>query len=179
MTISFSPAPTLPSLSDPATFSPRALSLFEWLTSIHIAEQEGLSANDFFDVLGAVSQSGGVPTGSITERGSNANGEYARFADGTQICSHNVTLVYATAAILAYTWTFPAAFAAAPTITASMSNQTGDYTNAALRDLGAMTYFSAAASAVMNQQLVQGASGTYDATSDAANTITLALGRWF
>lgn len=37
-------------------------------------------------ILGAVSQVGGVPTGAIIERGSNANGEYVRFADGTQIC---------------------------------------------------------------------------------------------
>lgn len=38
------------------------------------------------NVLGTVSQAGGVPTGALIERGSNANGDYARFADGTQIC---------------------------------------------------------------------------------------------
>ncbi len=38
------------------------------------------------NVLGTVSQLEGVPTGAIIERGSNANGEYIRFADGTQIC---------------------------------------------------------------------------------------------
>lgn len=38
------------------------------------------------EMVGTVSQSGGVPTGAIVERGSNANGEYVRFADGTQIC---------------------------------------------------------------------------------------------
>ncbi|WP_278397756.1 hypothetical protein [Stutzerimonas kunmingensis] len=38
------------------------------------------------NILGTVSQSGGVPTGAIIERGSNANGGYVRFADGTQIC---------------------------------------------------------------------------------------------
>lgn|GEM_PF-1262624 len=38
------------------------------------------------NILGTVSQSGGVPTGAIIERGSNANGEYVRYADGTQIC---------------------------------------------------------------------------------------------
>lgn len=37
-------------------------------------------------ILGAVSQSAGVPTGAVIEQGSNANGEYVRFADGTQIC---------------------------------------------------------------------------------------------
>ncbi|MHA3884558.1 hypothetical protein [Stutzerimonas degradans] len=38
------------------------------------------------NILGAVSQAAGVPTGAIIERGSNANGEYVKWADGTQIC---------------------------------------------------------------------------------------------
>ncbi len=38
------------------------------------------------NILGTVSQSSGVPTGAIIERGSNANGEFVRYADGTQIC---------------------------------------------------------------------------------------------
>lgn len=37
-------------------------------------------------ILGSVSQSGGVPTGAIIERGGNSNGEYIRWADGTQFC---------------------------------------------------------------------------------------------
>lgn len=41
-------------------------------------------------ILGTVSQEEGVPTGAIIERGSNANGEYVRFADGTQICTRRV-----------------------------------------------------------------------------------------
>jgi hypothetical protein len=38
-------------------------------------------------ILGTVSQAAGVPTGAIIQRGSNANGEFVRFADGTQICT--------------------------------------------------------------------------------------------
>jgi len=41
------------------------------------------------NVIGTVSQSGGVPTGAIIERGSNANGEYVRLADGTQIATNS------------------------------------------------------------------------------------------
>ncbi|MGU5699322.1 hypothetical protein ACV1D9_19465 [Aeromonas allosaccharophila] len=37
------------------------------------------------NILGIVSQSGGIPTGAIIEHGSNANGEYTKFADGTMI----------------------------------------------------------------------------------------------
>ena len=40
------------------------------------------------DIVGTVSQSGGVPTGAIIQRGSNANGEWVRYADGTQICTY-------------------------------------------------------------------------------------------
>jgi hypothetical protein len=51
----------------------------------------GLGTASVASILGAVSQSAGVPTGAIIERGSNANGEYARFADGTQICTYKHT----------------------------------------------------------------------------------------
>lgn len=54
------------------------------------AELEGVTPGPEFykrsNILGTVSQSAGVPTGAIIERGSNANGEYVRYADGTQIC---------------------------------------------------------------------------------------------
>lgn len=46
----------------------------------------GLKSAAVADILGTVSQSGGVPTGAVIEKGSNSNGEYVRFADGTQIC---------------------------------------------------------------------------------------------
>lgn len=38
------------------------------------------------NILGSVSQAGGVPTGGVIERGSNANGDYVKYADGTMIC---------------------------------------------------------------------------------------------
>ena len=38
--------------------------------------------------LGLVSQSGGVPTGAIFERGVNANGWYLKYLDGTMICGN-------------------------------------------------------------------------------------------
>lgn len=54
-----------------------------------------------------VSETSGVPTGGIIERGSDANGEYVRYADGTQECWINL---FTTASSAAATWTFPAAF---------------------------------------------------------------------
>lgn len=45
------------------------------------------SKYDRGNIVGSVSQSGGVPTGAIIQRGSNANGYFVRYADGTQICT--------------------------------------------------------------------------------------------
>lgn len=59
------------------------------------------------NLLGAVSaDASGAPSGAVIERGSNANGQYTRFADGTQIC-WTVVVIGALGGTL---WTFPAAF---------------------------------------------------------------------
>ncbi|MGE6564322.1 phage tail protein [Pseudomonas hunanensis] len=52
----------------------------------------GLKSAAVADILGTVSQIGGVPTGAIVERGSNANGDYVKFADGTLICIGSLTV---------------------------------------------------------------------------------------
>lgn len=68
-------------------------------------------------ILGTVSQSGGVPTGAVIESGTNANGTYIKFADGTLICTSpllsNGTVTNAAGSVfmtLEITWTFPAIF---------------------------------------------------------------------
>lgn len=104
------------------------------------------------NILGTVSQASGVPTGAIIERGSNANGEYVRYADGTQICwVRNLPLDITTAAGSLFrglvTWTFPAAFVSSFPVFASSNsgsnhsewggNATGaSFTSTALRAMG-------------------------------------------
>jgi hypothetical protein len=39
-------------------------------------------------IVGTVAQTAGTPTGAVVESGSNANGQYTRWADGTQICTN-------------------------------------------------------------------------------------------
>ena len=80
-------------------------------------------------ILGAVSQSGGIPAGAIIERGSNVNGEFVRFADGTQICfavrQSTVSWEPTGAVFLAKStpWQFPASFASLKSFSAfSVSN---------------------------------------------------------
>lgn len=73
------------------------------------------------NILGTVGQASGVPTGAIIERGSNANGEYTKFADGTMICRASGTGLPAAENPVGSVfsgseleWTFPMAFASAP-----------------------------------------------------------------
>ncbi|MFK3794707.1 hypothetical protein [Pseudomonas sp. NPDC088444] len=74
---------------------------------------------DSRNIVGTVGQANGIPTGAVIERGSNANGEYVRFADGTQICtvqlSINSTGTYAVGNVFgsdAYAANWPANFVA-------------------------------------------------------------------
>lgn len=72
------------------------------------------------NLLGTVSLSGGVPSGAVFQYGSNANGNFLRFADGTQICWFEIPLGIVTQnGAGTYSdpyrtnfanWTFPVAF---------------------------------------------------------------------
>lgn len=55
-------------------------------STTHAVTPAGFLAGLRGNLLGTVSQSGGIPTGAVIERGSNANGYYVKFADGTMIC---------------------------------------------------------------------------------------------
>jgi len=86
---------------------------------------------DTGNIVGNVSQTNGVPTGSIIQRGSNGNGEFVRFADGTQICWSSVFTADSTTArggvfqwASNQTWTFPAAFSSNPNVSPAHTNNT-------------------------------------------------------
>lgn len=71
-------------------------------------------------VLGTVSQSSGIPTGAVIERGSNANGDYVKFADGTLICrSPGVTKTITANNNMDYAGTWPAVFIDNPAVSAN------------------------------------------------------------
>lgn len=72
-------------------------------------------------MVGTVSQASGVPSGAVMQYGSNTNGSFIRFADGTQICwqrsSTAIAVTSGPANGLYYgsvVWTFPAQFIAPP-----------------------------------------------------------------
>ena len=85
-------------------------------------------------ILGTVTRdANGVPTGGVIERGSNANGDYVRFADGTQICTSGDIptggITNPAGALFQsnhLAWTFPAPFApGVPPILVGESGNTG------------------------------------------------------
>ena len=60
-------------------------------------------------IVGAVTQSAGVPTGAIIEAGGSGNSRFVKYADGTLIC-RVVSLggaLTGTGALMALQWTFP------------------------------------------------------------------------
>jgi len=129
-------------------------------------------AYDSTSLLGTVSQTAGVPTGAVIQRGSNANGESVRFADGTMICTHSVSasLAIDTAHLGGFrstgqTWAYPAAFAAAPAVGVLARNLTAfGGISANTPGTGSMQW---AVTAVTSQSA---------ATREVA---LIAIGRWF
>ena len=78
------------------------------------------------NILGTVSESGGVPTGAIIERDSNANGEYVKYADGTMICvlpPNDISFTASTGHDA--TWTFPSTFSVKPAVSVSGAPRAG------------------------------------------------------
>lgn len=132
-------------------------------------------------LLGPVSQATGQPTGAVIERGGNANGDYVRWADGTQICSHKVTLGYTAANALLATWAFPAAFAAGsvPTVlTALNPNVWSNMPSGLSRGDGALTPANVSAGSTLIYWWAR--SGAVALVSgNQVEAYALATGRWF
>ncbi|GAB5431297.1 MAG: pyocin knob domain-containing protein [Epibacterium sp.] len=136
------------------------------------------SWSDWFEIytqtsiLGTVSQSGGVPTGAIIERGGNANGEYVRLADGTQICTRQVTPDYSLHNSRQQ-YIYPASFSNVPKVWTGYSIQGNGNTAAwdASDDL-----FVFGSLATQQWEVVQRKSGQ---PSSAVPINLIAIGRWF
>jgi hypothetical protein len=111
------------------------------------------------NILGTVTESSGVPTGAIIESGSNANGEFVKYADGTMICT--ILLSPATST----TWTFPIAFSSAPNVQAT--NAVGNLPR------GCTVSVSSATSVVVYRWVVSTGS------TSGTGAYAIATGRWF
>lgn len=118
------------------------------------------------NILGTVSQSGGVPTGAIIESGSNANGRYVKYADGTLICTRRFLPASSTAW---QTAAYPSSFASDPEVSGAFSESTygSGYDDAAIG-----FYLGRITSGWVVRWLGGGSTGT-------TNFGLTAIGRWF
>jgi hypothetical protein len=169
------PPPPIPNRADPATFPDRADAYVAWWATVadEINNLPGLYTRE--NVVGTVSQTGGIPTGAIIERGSNSNGTFIKYADGTMICTHEMqnlgpvdTSMGVGSRSARHTWTYPVAFVVAPqiTITANRNNVDPPAVNAALSGV-----FATTASYWLTYM------GSTSITSFRAQLV--AVGRWF
>lgn len=123
-------------------------------------------ARDMIDMLvargvGTVSETDGVPTGAIVQSGSNANGSFIRYADGTQICSAWVT----SSSAGNVTWTFPMTFVSAPRVIATCN---------AAANARIPVYAN-----VLGGSCEIAVYSTSNTRADNISTSVLALGRWY
>lgn len=126
------------------------------------------------NVLGTVSESSGTPTGALLEYGSNSNGEYLRFADGTQICWMLISVTdqaidnsYGSLYQGTRSWTYPASFSSTPTVHCSHFKWG---TGAAW---GAISITQTSSATLRGFDVLSRASGTTTVIS------AVAFGRWF
>jgi len=132
------------------------------------------------NALNNVTETGGVPTGGLIESGSNGNGSYTKFADGTMICRYNFNSSTGTPTALgnvfAYNfgnWTFPASFI---DTTVSVSSHAQYLTGA--NPISTTTTASTALTTTVATALFQ---VTFDAATAGTSVVlrVLAIGRWF
>lgn len=127
------------------------------------------------NLLGPVSETAGLPTGAVIERGADGNGEFVRYADGTQICTHEMDLVWNQYNNVTATWTFPAAFSATPNISMAASNSGSDYVNCSASQFGLFRQGLGTASIALTLTGLE----TLNSSAEVRDIRVTAIGRWF
>ena len=112
-----------------------------------------------------------IATKLINESGSNANGRYIKFEDGTLICENeSFALTYNATPTFADTWTYPSGFNSLPTVLATLNG--GNSTSGTKTDITNITYITKTTTSVQIQ-----AYGTLD-SGWVVRVDVLAIGRW-
>ncbi|KAB7673740.1 prophage tail fiber N-terminal domain-containing protein [Plesiomonas shigelloides] len=130
------------------------------------------------NIVGSVSQSGGVPTGAIIQRGNNVNGEFARFADGTQICTFSRDTLNTEIGTLGpgkavlKQWTFPADFSSPPFIAPSIRLGSGD-------PLIAFSHSAQGGARASYAEILIRTDSNAPTTNYGVSISYLAIGRWY
>lgn len=131
------------------------------------------------NILGTVSQLTGNPTGALMEYGSNANGEYWRYAGGQQLCTRTLDLPgvpISTQANSSGPWA--AAFTAAPSMAYSVLGEIG---NGAAATIGLVLYngvYSGTSATAAALQMYSYRAAT-DNTANVVRFYAVGVGRWY
>ena len=147
----------------------------------------GLGTAAEADIVGTVSQSGGDPTGAVIERGSNSNGEYVRYADGTQICWHRASMeIPSGSTVYDFDWDFPAPFVGdMPVSQASISMSFSDWTATGDREKAGPVTSDVGDKSPSNNRLARLfrirpiAGQSFSEDNSISNCSFEAIGRWF
>ena len=138
------------------------------------------------NILGTVSATGTypnlVPTGAIMESGSNSNGDYVKYADGTMICRHSINLgditLFGNGTFESpyngggVNWQFPINFSTAPTLSYSANTTPGSFTSSRCLSINYDTITSTAVNVIRANRTSSSSS-----TNDVFAHLT-AIGRW-
>jgi len=157
-------------------------------TRIKDLVQAAITAGDFLAVdpagAGDTYKVPVVGTNGVIEYGSNANGEYIRFADGTQICWGEVITAFNDVLQLLRVWTFPAAFVSGPEVLATIRHDPNVtvYTNGGAGGIAYIGHvrFDAAVTTGTSTRIVvaHNSSGGDFVSGDQVAVAVQAIGRW-
>ncbi|MGR3635052.1 MAG: DUF2793 domain-containing protein [Shimia sp.] len=133
------------------------------------------------NLVGTASQAGNVPTGAAIERGSNADGDFVKFADGTLECWVTVDLQFAANSRLTKNWVFPAIFVAQPVVSGAV-NATSFKDNATpnIAEIGALVFEPIGDGSLSTRAVLYRLSGTTNfGSADTSDAYVRAIGRWY
>lgn len=117
---------------------------------------------------------GAISEGAIIEQGSNSNGDWVRFANGTQVCSMKSSVTPEQSASIGGDFTFPAVFTSAPVLSATV-NAIISQSNAGAVILEAEV-LSSSTYRVKIQTIQSG--GNMIAVSNNITFCAIAIGKW-
>ncbi|MFC6250642.1 hypothetical protein ACFP4H_11820 [Pseudophaeobacter arcticus] len=160
--------PDIPSRSAPeADFDAKMFALFKWATDDFVGFME-----DWRSYL---------DSGAGVIRGSNANGAYVRFPDGTQICTHLVELSYSVPDLMFGIWAFPAAFSTVTglVLEGSVDNDSATANLTPTRNELGQVFVDVATASVGHLGLRNQIGATGFGASDTVLLHMTATGRWF
>ena len=128
-------------------------------------------------IIGTVSETAGVPTGAIIESGSNANGEYTKFADGTLICRlPSQPTTFLNTSNLKVDWSYPVPFLTPPEVLPSIDLEEFSST---FRNIKPLVYARSIGNISCDVGFASDSEFTSGVESLGDDISAVAIGRWY